>query len=505
MWYRLLAGLLLCFSAHAADLQSDSTRQPDSEDAETSARTAIAVETGKLLQARDYAGLEKLHRKLNSDRVRTPSGVWGLAVFYATLRDYPPRTRDMAYWQREDAQAARWSAQFPRSEVAPVFQLYLKQNRALAFRGNGNYADIRKEDLAPMQQAVKEGLALIDARGKIPLSKRDKPDGGWYRARMDILAYSELFHSHFSYAWEAAAKMVPDYHEAYFAAAYYSLPKWNGAPDAVERMARLASTGSGADRDAMYARVYWYLNQTEYRGKIFDDSMVDWDDMKTSFDALVRAYPDPWNLNAYAYFACKAGDSDVMSALLKRIGEKVVYGVWGNGGEREYQNCAKNIDADTRNFAADMAARTKRLQGRQYDRLIGYAIAQRDRFRNEESLRALQSADEIGRKLWNRPGMRVYFHKARALENLARYDEEIEVLQEGLKSQPGYPSAIFQMGLAYEGLKRKDDAREQFALSAQRIREELAKPGVERTADVEKELARMRTKLAEYNIDTAGI
>ncbi len=495
----------MCPARVPAASQNDRPRPPDVEDAETKARKAIATETGDLLKARDYAGLEKLHRKLNSDKVRTPSGVWSLAVFYATLRDYAPRTRDMDYWQREDAQAARWSAKFPRSEVAPVFQVYLKQNRALAFRGMGNYADIRKEDIAPMNQAVKEGLALLDARDRIPLAKRDKVDGGWYRARMDLLPYSELFHSHFSYAWQGATRMEPDYHEVYFASAYYSLPKWNGAPDAVERMARLASTGKGTDRDAMYARVYWYLNQTEYRGKIFEDSMVDWNDMKTSFEALVRAYPVPWNLNAYAYFACKAGDYDVMSALMKRIGDDVVYGVWGNGGEAEYQRCAGNIGADTRNFAADMAARTKRLQGLQYDRLIGYAIVQRERFRNAESLRALQTADEIGRKLWNRPGMKVYYHKARALDNLARYDEEIEALQEGLKSQPGYPSAIFQMGLAYEGLKRKDDARERFELSARRIKEELSKPGVDRTPDVEKELTRMRKKLAEYDIDPTGI
>jgi tetratricopeptide (TPR) repeat protein len=518
MRHSLLAGLLLCFAAQAAEVPQDLIKGPgpgpDSgpvprESAEVKARSAIAGQTSDLLNARDYPGLEKLHRKLDNDKLRTPSGVWQLAVFYATLRDYPRRTRDLAYWKQEDAQAAQWAAQFPRSDVAAAFQIYLKQNRALSFRGNGNYADIRKEDIAPMQQAVKEALALFDARGRIPMSRRDAIDGGWHRARLDILPYSELFHSHFGYAVESAVKAAPDYHEVYFGAAYYSLPKWGGAPDAVERMARLASTGKGADRDAMYARVYWYLNQTEYHGRIFDDSMVDWDDMKTSFDALVRAYPDPYNLNAYAYFACKVGDYDAMSALLKRIGDDVVPGVWVVDGQSrsqsQYQRCADNIGADTRNFAADLAARNKRLQGEQYNRLIGYAIVQRERFRNEESLRALQSAAVIGQKLWNRPGMRVYFHKARALDNLARFDEEIEALREGLLSQPGYPSAIFQMGIAYEGLKRKEEARAQFALAAQRTREELAKPGVERTADVQKELERMRPKLVEYDIDTRDL
>ena len=473
---------------------------------EAKARQAIADETVRLLHQRDYAGLEKLHARLNDDKVRTPSGVWGLAVFYAALRDHPGRSRDMTYWNKEDAQAAQWAASYPRSQVATIYQLYLLQNRALSFRGNGNYADIRKEDIEPMQQAIKEALKLYDKKGKVPMSQRDPVDGGWYHARLEILPYSELFDTHFSYAWEAGTRQFPDYHGVYFAAAFYSLPKWGGAPDAVERLARLASTGKGADRDAMYARVYWYLDQTEYHGKIFDNSMIDWNDMKTSFDALVRAYPDPWNLNAYAYFACKAGDYNVMSDLLKRIDEQLVFSVWGsNGGESEYRRCARNVGADTRSFQADLAARNKRLQGEQYNRLIAYAIAQRDRFRNEESLRALQGAADIGQKLWSHPGMRVYFHKARALDNLGRYDEEVQALQQGLKSQPGYSSALFQMGLAYEGLKRREEARAQFALAAARLREDLAAAAPQRTPEMQKEFDRIRKKLSEYQIVVSGL
>ncbi|SHN23394.1 hypothetical protein SAMN05192549_10617 [Duganella sacchari] len=447
------------------------------EGAEAKARAAITDDTRRMLRERDYAG----------------------------LKNYPMRTRDLDYWKKEEARATEWETRFPKSAAAPQFHIYLLYNRALSFRGNGKYAEIRKEDLEPMNQAVEEAYQRLDKMGANAAKKRGATDANWYRARLEVLPYSRNFYTHFRYAWEGGAKVYPDYHEQYFAAAFYSTPMWNGAPDGVEQVARLAAKGKGADRDAMYARVYWYMDQIYYRGKLFEDSMVDWDDMKTSFDAMVEAYPDPWNLNAYAYFACKAGDYEVMSSLLTRIDDQLVFSVWGQGGETEYRNCAKNIGAGTRNFAADLAARNRQHQEAQYTRLIGYASAERERFHNEESLRALRVAADIGIKVWGRAGMRASYHTALTLHNLMRYDEEIAALREGLKSQPGYSSAEFQIGLALEGLKRQEEARAQFGVAAERVQIELEKLRGERTPEVQKETERMRKKFSDYGIVVPGL
>ncbi|MYM69712.1 hypothetical protein GTP45_23120 [Pseudoduganella sp. FT55W] len=484
---------------------SQKGREGSREGAEAKARAAIAGDTRRMLRERDYAGLEKLHDKLNSDNVRTPSGIWGLAVFYSEIKNYPMRTRDLEYWKKEEARATEWETKFPKSAVAPQFHIYLLYNRALSFRGNGKYSEIRKEDIEPMNQAVEEAYQRIDKMSLAAYKKRGGTDANWYRVRLEVLPYSRNFNSHYRASWEGAAIVNPDYHEQYFSAAFYSLPMWGGAPDGVEQIARLAAKGKGTDREAMYARVYWNLDQIYYYGKLFEDSAVDWDDMKTSFDAMIKAYPDPWNLNAYAYFACKAGDYGVMSSLLKRIDEELVFSVWGSGGETEYRSCARNIGADTRNFKADLAARNKRFQEAQYSRLISYAIGERDRWRNEESLRALSAAGDLGVKLWGRAGMRVNYHSALTLHNLGRYDEERAALQEGLKSQPGYSSALFQMGMALEGLKRQDEARTQFAAAAEQVRIDVEKLGAERSADVQKEAERMRKKFGEYGIVVPGL
>jgi hypothetical protein len=81
----------------------------------------------------------------------------------------------------------------------------------------------------------------------------------------------------------------------------------------VDSLARDAAAATAQkEKKSLYARVYWYLDQVEYRGKIFSLSAAKWADMKDGFDDLTGLYPDLWNLNAYAYFACLAQDYKTM-------------------------------------------------------------------------------------------------------------------------------------------------------------------------------------------------
>lgn len=500
MMKRVIAGALL--SASILGSQAARAEGGPAASNETRAREAISSATYQALRSGDYAALEKLHARLNSDKVRTPSGIWGLAVYYRALQSYPMRTQDVGYWTREEARAAAWERKFPKSPAAATYHVYVLRDRALSFRGNGFYNEIPKENIEPMKAAVKEAYSRLEKMG----GKGGKWDPNFYRARLEVLPYSELFHSHFSYALEGGAKIFPDYHEMYFAAALYSLPMWNGAPDGVEQVARLASRGKGADRDAMYARVYWYMDQAYYHGKIFEDSMADWDEMKTSFDALLQAYPDSWNVNAYAYFACMAKDYRVMKSLLQRIGDDLVFSVWGSNGESTYNSCVQNLDADTSNFVADLKARNKRLNEAQYYRMINYASAKRDTLQTRESLRALEVARELERKVWGKsqPGMMTSYNTALTLHDLGRYEDEIEALKQGLQSQPGYQMAYFQMGLAYEQLGRRNEAREKFESAAARPPGDLSSLDKDRRAREEAMQATLRAKFREYGISAPG-
>jgi hypothetical protein len=80
----------------------------------------------------------------------------------------------------------------------------------------------------------------------------------------------------------------------------------------------------------MYTRIYWDLSNyqnTEF--DLFRDSRASWPAMKSGFESMVRQYPQSeWNLNAFASFACRAGDGPMYAALRVKMGQKVFGDVW---------------------------------------------------------------------------------------------------------------------------------------------------------------------------------
>ncbi len=78
----------------------------------------------------------------------------------------------------------------------------------------------------------------------------------------------------------------------------------------------------------MCARIYWSATQGDFQCDLFSESLARWPRMKSGFDDIVARYPDDWNLNNYAKFACIAHDKQTTRALLKRIGDNVVPEAW---------------------------------------------------------------------------------------------------------------------------------------------------------------------------------
>lgn len=66
--------------------------------------------------------------------------------------------------------------------------------------------------------------------------------------------------------------------------------------------------------------------------------------MRAGFDDMVARYPDPWNLNAYAYFACKAQDFKTMNRILEQIGDRSLYPVWP--GSDTLEECLRHRGTD---------------------------------------------------------------------------------------------------------------------------------------------------------------
>ena len=99
-------------------------------------------------------------------------------------------------------------------------------------------------------------------------------------------------------------KAFPDYYPNYFEAVTYYLPKWHGDAYEVERFARhVMKSRDKRTGQMLYARIYWYASQNQFKNAIFLVSVAHWNDMRDGSKAIVADYPDQWNINNYAKFA----------------------------------------------------------------------------------------------------------------------------------------------------------------------------------------------------------
>ena len=124
-------------------------------------------------------------------------------------------------------------------------------------------------------------------------------------------------------------KKEPLYYQLYFTALEYFAPKWYGSERDIEEFANSAVARTKEQEGlGMYARIYWAASQTQYGEKLFTGSNVVWEKMKRGIDDVLKRYPDQWNINNFALFACLANDRQKAGELFKLIKEPPILDVW---------------------------------------------------------------------------------------------------------------------------------------------------------------------------------
>ncbi|HEX8610426.1 MAG TPA: hypothetical protein VF800_03995 [Telluria sp.] len=318
------------------------------KDAETRAHEAIAQETTRYLVAGDFQRLETLYRTLNHPAQRTPSGLWKLASFYNQLRRFGTQTTDMDYWEAVEDQARQWQAGYPKSVPARLFGVYLQLGRLHVARGSGLFSKLPEHQRDAVSYGADVAMRMLE-KTRVLAARANDPE--WHRAVLSVAPYVDgMSAAGYRKKVQQALAQHPNYHAAYFTAALYSHPRWGGTPDGVARLAHDASHAAGKEPPSMYARIYWFMDQSEYHGHLFDAGRADWPTMRASFERLVTLYPAAWNLNAFAYFACMAKDYEAMDAIVARIGTELIPDVWGIDGAATQERCvAHRAPGEVRN------------------------------------------------------------------------------------------------------------------------------------------------------------
>jgi hypothetical protein len=308
----------------------------------------------------DYTQLERIITDLRKSGERMPSGIWKQYIYYSRLGDLlkaasfveankggpEALSRRSMYWANFETRLAKWKQQFPGSQTPYLLLAQMYINFAWSDRGVGYASSVTPEGWRLFRER------LANARTALDSYRGAKTDPRWIDISIELDALQGLSDERLQGRIRDLVKQAPDYHGAWFTAALYLQPRWGGSYEAIEQLVDYATrvnTVNGADKEFMYARIYWSLSGFTGRANLLSDSRVSWPRLNESFKALVARYPEPWNLNTHASFACFAGDMKTLNELLQKISEPHQLDVNAWDSSTEYDRCRNRAEAFKKN------------------------------------------------------------------------------------------------------------------------------------------------------------
>ncbi len=285
-------------------------------------RTRLKLQVQESLQREKFDDLEKVAQIFRDRQTRTGSGVWALTQFYMSF-SWMDLANDQ-HWNKVEQTLLRWQKRFPAS-ATPV----IAYAAALSERGRQIRSDRGREQASLFWR---RGYDLL-----LHTKSFSDKDPSWYVQ----IGYAGCTHDwkpqEFDKLLEEGMTRFPAHYQMYFAALEYYRCNTTQLPYHLEGIAsRAARNNKATDGDGPYARVYWYAAEAYFGDRLFQDTKVNWPRMKNAMDDVLRQYPDQWNINNFAYFACLKGDKAKTRELLGRVTTPIM-DVWDS--EERFQQC----------------------------------------------------------------------------------------------------------------------------------------------------------------------
>ena len=319
-------------------------------------RQVIGAEVATLFHTGNFRELDRISKQYLENSDRTSSGLWKLTLFYAGIESIPnDSVADEKYWNDLESNALKWATSRPKSPTGHLAYATFLKAHAWMYRGGGYSNDVRSEDWEPFYNYIAKTRSYLEAH-KTVASK----DPYWYQLMIEVATAEGWSLGDFDALVDEATSRYPYYYQIYFNAINFLTPKWHGSRDEIERFARKAvRLTRDKEGESMYARVYWVASQANYGNRLFTDSAVVWASMSKSIDDVMQRYPDQWNTNNFAHFACLAGDAPKAKQLISKIKGKPITEAWGSISE--FNACQRWATAQDKKQIENLPAAGVRL------------------------------------------------------------------------------------------------------------------------------------------------
>ncbi len=293
---------------------------------ELAERKQIAAAAQQAFASGSFGRLEALSDSYRTEKSRTPSGLWKLTLFYGGLAQaFNGASINLkGSFESLEAQTAEWAKHYPNSPTAHIAHSIVLLEHGWAIRGGGFASTVKPEAWAPFRQYVAKARENLERHKSVAAL-----DPRWYEIMLKIARAESWDRKQFDSLLNEALDREPSFYPTYFMALEYLLPKWGGDIIQIETFAREAVTRTTKEEGkGMYARIYWFASQKQFQNDLFTQSLAVWPRMREGFEDVVSKYPDAWNFNNYAKFACLAKDKRKTRELLAKIESSLVPEAW---------------------------------------------------------------------------------------------------------------------------------------------------------------------------------
>jgi len=305
-------------------------------DDEMNIEAGIRIEARILFEQKKFKKLNELARRYLSSGETTPAGEPKLKFLYVGLIDYagyqtPSQTEtpNVQQWNVMFDRVQEWIAKEP-SPAAYITLAKFHHHLAWLWRGDGYAGDVRKDAWKPFSDQIATTRDVLMAHREAAI------DPEWFITMENVARAQSMPDEEANTLLADAIGKHKYYYRIYQTAVLRLLPQWGGSWDEVEQFANSAAdTTKDKDGDTFYTRVYMAIGDCGCG--IFRDSNVNWSRMKSGFEEIVKRYPDEWNLNNFAYYACQAQDRETAKALFARFTRKFS-DAW-NYDDAAYEKC----------------------------------------------------------------------------------------------------------------------------------------------------------------------
>jgi len=288
-------------------------------------RRYIQNKVTSLFMQEKFDELNKLANEYLRKESRTSSGVWKLTLFNAGIAQAAnTRIRDEKFWDMITEKSLRWVEKHPQSPFAHTSHAVVLVQHGWKYRGTGYAKEVKPENWEPFHDYLKKARKYLFSTKNIA-----SRDPNWYETMLSISTGENWSLKNFNQLVDEAISRFPTYYQIYFTALGYMTPKWHGDKEKIEEFAnRAVNRTSSKEGMGMYARIYWFASQAQYGPRLFSDSDVVWKKMKKGIDDVLSQYPDQWNINNFAFFACAARDKNKSQELISKIEGPPITQAW---------------------------------------------------------------------------------------------------------------------------------------------------------------------------------